>query len=251
MRTMIISTTKATAVVALVVMAVFSGCTSEDSTTTLAQDAGTQTDALAVPDVATHSVDAAADSGRDALDDSTSDLEASADAPTADVDASGAPDADASTDADGAGALIQPDGTYVWDVWTCGQGGTTKDIKAFAMSLGIQSVVTKITGTMGSVDVVYSATCTRTTVLTSVEYPSPGTIKTTAAGAYTCSATCLPDQCAAGTQAVIADTFSLAAAGDTYTYTRVLDAAYLANITLQKAAGCVAGDTEIATRIKQ
>jgi len=247
---------------ALIAMAFFSGC--EDPTDPGSSDQpqdGGPLDARSADGSSGDGSSSSSDTGSDTLSSSPTDAASDADAAIPDAEAgtpdaeagtpdaeAGAPDADSGADS---GTVTQADGTFAWGVWTCGQGGTTKDIKAFAMSLGIQSVLTTITGATGKVDVVYSATCTRTTVLTSVEYPSAGTIKTTAAGAFTCTATCAPVQCTAGAQAVVVDTFALSGGSSTYTYTRVLDAAYLVHVSLQKAAGCVADDTEIATRIKQ
>ena len=82
-------------------------------------------------------------------------------------------------------------------------------------------------------------------------YPSCGTITTTTSTSYTCSATCDPNKCTAGTQASLVDTFAIAKSGTTYTHTRVLDAAFIAQPSLQKAAGCQAGDTETSTIVKQ
>jgi hypothetical protein len=162
-----------------------------------------------------------------------------------------ATDAEAGADVDAA-VPVEPDGTYVLTSWTCGPaGGTQKDIKAFAATLGITGVTQVIAGTTGHVDVAYGATCNRTTQLTSITYSAPQKVTSTSAGAYTCSVTCLPAQCTAGTQDVLVDTFDWSAASSTYTYTRVLDATWASKTTLQKAAGCQQGETERAVYTKQ
>ena len=177
-------------------------------------------------------MDAAADSAVDAAADSA--VDAAADA---------APDAQPDS-----GCATYLDGNYTWGIWTCG----TTDIRAYAISLGIGSVEETFSGTAGVVNVSYSGTpaCTRTTAFT-VAYPSCGVVTTTTATSYTCSATCAAAKCTSGNQASLIDTVNLTQNGKSFTGTRVLDATFLAQVTLQKLAGCKAGDTETAEFIKQ
>ncbi len=147
----------------------------------------------------------------------------------------------------GAPTTPVPDGKYVIGQWTCG----AIDLKAYAATIGIQSIEEVITATTGSIAVVYGPTCSRTSAITAVEYPTNTSIKTTTAGTYTCTVTCLPAQCTSGVQAVQVDTFEAAVNGNKYMYTRTLTAADLANPTFQKLAGCQAGDVETAVYTKQ
>lgn len=162
------------------------------------------------------------------------------------VDSAVKPDA-----GDSATTGCYPDGSYLWGTWTCGPpGGATKDIKAFAMSLLIQSVEQVVAGSSGSVVITYPAGCIRTVPL-SITCPSAGMVTTTAGGARTCTASCPSNQCEPGTEPPQNDTYALAVSGNTYTSTRVLDAAFFAKVSLQQVAGCQIGDIETATNIKQ
>lgn len=161
------------------------------------------------------------------------------------------PSEGSTTDPSG-GAAVIPDGDLTWGIWTCGTDAGTIDIKAFAMSLGIETVDMTVAGTKGTVDVGYagSPACARTTAFT-LAYPSAGMVTTTSATNYMCSGTCDPMTCTAGTQASLVDTYAISTDGNTVTETRVLDAAFAERVSLQKAAGCVEGDTEIGTFILQ
>ena len=48
------------------------------------------------------------------------------------------------------------DGDYVWGVWTCTSATGTIDVRAYAESIGIESVEQTVAGTEGAVDVSYS-----------------------------------------------------------------------------------------------
>ena len=58
-----------------------------------------------------------------------------------------------------------------------------------------------------------------------------------------------PVKCTAGPQPVTVGDHPFSVVGDTYTQTRVLDAALFSSFSLQQAAGCLVGDTEITTLI--
>ncbi len=212
-----------------------------DSAVDAAADSAVDAAADSAVDAAADSaVDAAADSAVDAAADSA--VDAAADS-AVDAAADAAPDAQADS-----GCATYLDGNYTWGIWTCG----TTDIRAYAISLGIASVEETFSGTAGVVNVSYSGTpaCTRTTAFT-VAYPSCGVVTSTTATSYTCSATCAAAKCTSGNQASLIDTFNLTQNGKSFTGTRVLDATFLAQVTLQKLAGCKAGDTETAEFIKQ
>ncbi len=176
-------------------------------------------------------------------------IDAAADAPPADADAA-APVPDAPSDA--CVNVTYDPGSYVWGTWTCSSSTKTTDVRAFAISLGIQSVDEVFTGTNGVVNSNYAGTpaCTMTTPLT-FTYPSCGMVTSTSSTTYTCSASCAPTKCKAGTQASLVDTYALTRVGNTFTTTRTIDAAILAQGGLQKFAGCQVGDIEVATLIKQ
>jgi hypothetical protein len=153
---------------------------------------------------------------------------------------------------DAAGGAVIPDGKYAFTTWTCGPaGGTTKDIKAFAATLQIQEVDETITGATGVIDTLYPAGCVRTVPITSVTYPSAGTVTVAAGGARTCAATCPSNQCSPGTEPTATATYSFTTSGVTSTFTRLLDAAFFTSVSLQSAAGCKAGDTETVVGTKQ
>ena len=208
---------------------------SSDATTDATEDGG----ADAIADTTADAVaDATTDSGSDAAADATTDsgLDAASDAAADAADSSTCP--------------VYVDGTYDWGVWTCGTGGNTKDIRAFAISVGIASVDNVIVGDTGTINSNFagSPACSRITQF-AITYPSCGTVTSTTSSSYTCSATCDPVKCTAGTQPVTVGDYSFSVVGDTYTQTRVLDAAFFANFSLQQAAGCQVGDTEITTLI--
>ncbi len=217
----------------LIVSASVGACTDDDTATTPAEDSGTS-DATAtdsqVADTATDTATADTATGKDAAPDTSS--------------------TDAASDVDAATTPI-PAGTWVWNVWTCSDGTRTTDIKAFAVSLGIMSVEEVIATSTGTVNVIYSGApaCTRSTNFT-IAYPSSGKVTSTSAATYSCSATCASAKCTAGTQTVLVDTYSYTAGSNALAFTRPLDATFISQITLQKAAGCQAGDTEVATFTK-
>lgn len=143
------------------------------------------------------------------------------------------------------------DGKYTISAWTCGQGGTTKDINAFALTLQIQRIDETFSGSKGSIDTIYPAGCVRTVPISSITYPSAGKITSTAGGARTCTSTCPANQCTAGTEADVTATYDIATSGSTATFTRLLDAAFFAaGVSLHSAAGCKTGDTETVTLTK-
>ncbi|MDB4995922.1 MAG: hypothetical protein JWM74_3354 [Myxococcaceae bacterium] len=215
---------------ALVVSASVGACTDDDTAATAGQDSGTS-DASATDSATADTGTADTATGQDAATDTSS--------------------SDAPLDVDAAATAPIPAGTWVWNVWTCSDGVRTTDIKAFAVSLGIMSVEEVIATTTGTVNVIYSGSpaCTRSTDFT-LAYPSSGKVTSTTAAAYSCSATCAGSKCTAGSQAVLVDTYSYSVAGNTLSETRVLDAAFISQVTLQKAAGCQVGDTEIGTFTK-
>jgi len=67
------------------------------------------------------------------------------------------------------------DGSYTWGIWTCSTPAKTTDIKAYAVSIGIESVDTTIAGLTGTVYSNYSGTPTDYTNA----YSSTGMITTT------------------------------------------------------------------------
>jgi hypothetical protein len=196
--------------------------------------------------------DAAADGGADATADTGSDAAADTGSDAA-ADATADTGSDAATDAaDSSTCPVYVDGTYDWGVWTCGSGGNTTDIRAFAVSVGIASVDEVIVGDAGTINSNFagSPACSRMTEF-AISYPSCGTVTSTTSSSYTCSATCDPAKCTAGTQPVVIGDYSFSVVGDTHTQTRLLDAAFFSSFSLQQAAGCHAGDTEISTLIKR
>lgn len=173
-------------------------------------------------------------------------------APDATIDAP-MPDAavmiDAAVMVDAADQTI-PDGTYDWVTWSCTNGTTTVDIKTFAMGIGITDVRDMFMGSTGSVASYTSATCARTSALTSVTYPSAGHVTYVNSSTATCSAGCTAGMCTpTTTQAVLTSTFAFTVTGANLSASRVLVAADV-NGTLQGFAGCMAGWTETATYVK-
>jgi YD repeat-containing protein len=141
-----------------------------------------------------------------------------------------------------------PSGKYSWGIWTCTAGTRTTDVKAYAMSRGIQSMDTTFTGTSGVIDANYSSTCKRTTPFSFVSPTSTSIILTTAAS-YTCSASCPAAVCTSGAQAGTVQNQTVSQSGANYTTTRTLDAVAVQGIL--GLAGCLPGDLETATLIKQ
>jgi hypothetical protein len=222
------------------------GCGSDSSSTTTpdgatVSDSSVQGDAGATADVALASDLIGAD-GTTSADTATADTGVVSDAgPGADLGT--APDI-AATDGPASAPIT---GRYRVTTWTCG----TKDIKQTATSLGIQWTDLTFGSPAGTLDVYYSASCTRTNAIT-FGYPSAATITTTV-GALTCTATCPANQCTpapAGNPPEV-DTFTFAASGNTVTATRPLTAEILAPVSLQKVAGCAAGETETQVLTKQ
>jgi hypothetical protein len=144
-------------------------------------------------------------------------------------------------------AATIPNGSYTWGTWICTRGVTVIDIKAFAMSLGIMEVQKTYAGGTGRVDVIYSASCTRTTQIPSITYPTMTSVQTITENMVTCTATCPGNQCTPGAQAVITDLFNFTLAPNQVNYSRTFQAG---TITLQQAAGCMTGDIESGTDIK-
>ena len=144
-----------------------------------------------------------------------------------------------------------PDGTYMVSSWTCGTGTSTKDIKAFALTVGIQEIDQTFAGATGSADIFYPAGCVRTIPLSGITYPTAGTVTLTTGGARTCTSSCTTNQCTAGTEPDVMSTYAFSTSGSSFTATRTLDAAFFTSLSLQSVAGCKAGDTEVQTSTKK
>lgn len=150
---------------------------------------------------------------------------------------------DATVPVDAASSSDKLDGKYAIKTWTC----ATKDILAFAATLQIQGINETFSGATGSIETVYPAGCTRTVPISSISYPGGGKVTSTAGGTRTCAASCPSNQCTAGTEADVTVTYAFTLAGNVATFTRDLDAAMLAGVSIQSAAGCKAGDKETLT----
>jgi len=226
------------------------GRSNADGTVAIPDSSKTETGTI--PSIEAGSDSGPKDAGRDADASTTPDADAST-AP--DADASTAPDADASTpDADAATAPTPPEnGLYKITSWTCTPpAGTAKDINAYAIGVGIAEIDLDIASAAGRLDVVYAGApaCTRSTAV-GITYPQPGTIVTTTAPAYTCSATCAAAKCTATAgQPIVVDTYGFTRTATSFTGTRTMDAASV-NGSLQSFAGCAVGDTEVATYTKK
>ena len=143
-------------------------------------------------------------------------------------------------------ATTIPDGTYSWGTWICTRGATVIDVKAFAMSLGIMDIRKTYNGGTGRLDVIYSATCTRTTQLTSVTYPMTTQVQTVTENMVSCTATCPANNCTPGAAPVVTDVFDFTLGVNQINFSRTFNGA----TSLQSFAGCQAGDIESGTDIK-
>lgn len=207
-----------------------SSASSSSGSSSSSSSSGSSSGTSGEPDA---SPDAAPDASPDASPDATPDASS--------------PDADAASEAAAPTAL--DDGAFTITAWICTHaGGGTVDIKAYAATLGIQSVVETFAGATGSVETNYAA-CKRTVPISSITY-ADGKVTTTVGGARTCGATCPAGQCTAGTEPDVVATYAFTKDATTTTFERTLDAAFFGTVSLQSLAGCVAGDVETTTLTK-